>query len=510
MKKYIAGIEEENKKFLLVSGVILLFFAILAYLFPYTGDDWAWGSSIGTERLETFFDNYNGRYLGNLLVMALTRSKLLNIIVMAFSYYFSCFLCYRYTKKRSNVSLLLAAVLFFMMPRDMFAQSVVWTAGYTNYVPSAIVSVAYICMIRNITGKKEPSYSKYMPVVAFVMALCGALFMENITLFHICLGVAAVGYTYLRFKKFYAMHISFLAGSILGAIVMFTNSAYGSIASGEDEYRDTPNGLGEIIRTCIHHAQVICENLILSNPFMCLVATVLIMILVVYCLGRVRNSKKKSLIFGILAVHVITFAIILWRATGILNFLYNDKISMLLTLLYVGSLFLLVLICVERYRRFRILLPIYCVPVVVAPLLVVNPIGPRCFYAPYLMMMVFIVALFDYLLEKIRVKKRVHRLMGYGLGIVFAIQMFINIGIFYPIHHYDSLRNEYAKVQSDDGEKKIIICNLPNEAYLWVATPEIELWSERYKLFYGLAEDAELEIIDYTEYEAFVEQYSKQ
>ena len=372
----------KQKNFLILSAVVLLFFALLSFLFPYTGDDWAWGSSIGTDRLETFFANYNGRYLGNLMVILLTRSKFLNVIVMAVSYYLSCWLCYKYTHKRSNIALLLAVVLFLLMPRDMFAQSVVWTAGYTNYVPSALVSVAYICMIRNITGKKEPSYPKYMIVLAFVMALCGALFMENITLFNICLGVAAVGYTYLRFKKFYPMHLSFLAGSIAGAIVMFTNSAYGSIASGEDEYRDTPDGLGEIIRTCIHHAQVICENLILSNLFLCAVATILVMILAVSCLERIRNKRKKNVLFGILAVHVITFAIILWRGTGLLPFLYNSKISMLLTLIYVGSLILLVLVCVEKYRRFRILLPIYCVPVVVAPLLVVNPIGPRCFYAP--------------------------------------------------------------------------------------------------------------------------------
>ena len=107
-------------------------------------------------------------------------------------------------------------------------------------------------------------------------------------------------------------------------------------------------------------------------------------------------------------------------------------------------------------------------------------------------------------------KKRVYRLLGYALGFVFVAQMFVNVGIFYPVHHYDSLRNEYAKIQSDNGEKKIVICNLPNEAYLWVSTPVIELWSERYKLFYGIAEDAELKVIDYTEYEAFIEQYSKQ
>ena len=34
--------------------------AVLCYLFPYTGDDWAWGSQIGIDRLNQWFENYNG------------------------------------------------------------------------------------------------------------------------------------------------------------------------------------------------------------------------------------------------------------------------------------------------------------------------------------------------------------------------------------------------------------------------------------------------------------------
>ena len=68
----------------------LLFFVLcaLCFLYPYTGDDWAWGSSIGIERLNTWFDNYSGRYFGNLIVLALTRSNILKTIVSM--YYINC------------------------------------------------------------------------------------------------------------------------------------------------------------------------------------------------------------------------------------------------------------------------------------------------------------------------------------------------------------------------------------------------------------------------------------
>ena len=57
--------------------VLFLILFLLCFLFPYTGDDWAWGGQLGIDRLSSWFENYNGRYLGNLIVLILTRSNLL-------------------------------------------------------------------------------------------------------------------------------------------------------------------------------------------------------------------------------------------------------------------------------------------------------------------------------------------------------------------------------------------------------------------------------------------------
>ena len=39
---------------------ILIF--LLSFLFPYTGDDWAWGSQIGLGRLHTWFDKIRWKF----------------------------------------------------------------------------------------------------------------------------------------------------------------------------------------------------------------------------------------------------------------------------------------------------------------------------------------------------------------------------------------------------------------------------------------------------------------
>ena len=46
------SIKKDNKKNKVKRNVLILFFLLLlTALFPYTGDDWAWGSKIGITRL---------------------------------------------------------------------------------------------------------------------------------------------------------------------------------------------------------------------------------------------------------------------------------------------------------------------------------------------------------------------------------------------------------------------------------------------------------------------------
>ena len=59
---------------LLVLGPLFVALSGLAFLFPLSGDDWSWGSSDGIGRLRDSFAGYNGRYLGNLSVLVLTRT----------------------------------------------------------------------------------------------------------------------------------------------------------------------------------------------------------------------------------------------------------------------------------------------------------------------------------------------------------------------------------------------------------------------------------------------------
>ena len=70
-----------NKKDFYEIIVIFIVYLVIGRLLIHSGDDWAWGGEIGMERLRNSFDNYNGRYIGNLVEMLITRNMIMRLII---------------------------------------------------------------------------------------------------------------------------------------------------------------------------------------------------------------------------------------------------------------------------------------------------------------------------------------------------------------------------------------------------------------------------------------------
>ena len=513
--------KEKFKKILtpytLICGLAILFFGYLAFLFPYSGDDWAWGSIMGIERLEIFFDNYNGRYLGNFVVLAITRSKALKVVLMAISYFLSCWLCYKYSPSKKNATLLFAIFTFLLMPRTIFLQSVVWASGYANYVPSALLSVGYILIIRNITGQDAPKYPKLLFIATLIMGFCGAPFMENIALFNICLGIAVIGYCIIKFKKVYLTHISFLVGAVAGAVWMFSNTAYKSVATGEDTYRTAATGMEKILEQAEVNIKIICNNLVIENFVICIVITLLLSLLVADLFRNSQSKVKKYTAALMLVINIVFLFFVVckklktasyYACTDSFKFFDELWFPIVTTCTLAITALIIVLLCVRKHERFSILLPLYCIPVVVAPLLVVTPIGPRCFYISYLLTMVFAAGIFGYLTKDIESESSKAKSICGALAIALLLQAIFYISVFVPIHKYDTKRNEFAKIQSENKEDTIVVCYLPNIGYVWCSSPGKEPWPTRYKLFHEL-ENVPIKVVSPEEMDKYYEEYMK-
>ena len=141
--------ETKKSKPLRLLTVLLSVAAVAAMLWcaPYFKDDWAWGSQVGLERLQSHFTGYNGRYLGNLLVMVLTRSLPVKIILMTAGVLALPLLVSRLANKKLFLLFPLSLLGVAVMPADLFRQTVVWASGFSNYMPPVLLTLCYLLLV---------------------------------------------------------------------------------------------------------------------------------------------------------------------------------------------------------------------------------------------------------------------------------------------------------------------------------------------------------------------------
>lgn len=499
------------------SGMILFaLFALLATQFPYSGDDWAWGSSIGIERLESLFREYNGRYAGNLLVLLLTRSKLLQVILVAGAMLFICFAAKLFHKSAGLVTVFFSACLLLLVPKQIFVQALSWTSGYTNYVPPILLIIVYFIMVRNIFDEKKLSYPKYYPWIVFFMGFVGALFMENLTLYGLAISFLMIAYVRIVFRKFFTVHIAHFAGCLSGAFLMFTNTAYLNIANNSDTYRSTALSKG-ILKTIVSHCKVIVEQFFINNIPMLTVISVLCVVLTVLYMKTCSDTRRKHLAWGSLCFNVLCLTI-LYAKHGFSYWVVavgNPQSSNLTVLFQVMVAFLYcitvlttVWTCVtDKTYLWKLILLLISVPIVIVPLLVVNPIGPRCFFPPYVLLIVFCATLLQYILEKTRAGEVVNQGIMLAFAAAGAAMFLFFMSIYGTIHSYDVKRAEYVQKQVEQGCETITVCKLPYTSYVWYGDPTTEPWGKRFKLFYGLEEKTELTFLTYSEFNQWAEEF---
>jgi len=132
---------------------------------------------------------------------------------------------------------------------------------------------------------------------------------------------------------------------------------------------------------------------------------------------------------------------------------------------------------------------------VAAPLLVVNPIGERCFFATYILFLMLLLELLILLDGEEKESRIFTKTFCKTCAVVSIFGLGFYLNIFSSIYQVDKERLARIERQVEAGKTSVEIRHLPYESYLWTATPEWEPWIERYKLFYGLPEDLEIKAV---------------
>lgn len=464
----------------------IIVYSFITYLFPFTLDDWAWGSSLGIERLTSGFVDYNGRYLGNLFVIVMTHSMFFRCLISGLVV--TAILCaVTYIVKGGALAYWSAAALLLLVPESIRAQTLVWTSGFANYVISLLVVLMYLIVL--FKSINETASGTRWTLLAVFTGISSALFIENITVGLVVFSLLINVISYYRNRSLSSTSIALLVGTTLGAILMFSNSSYSQIAAGEVSYRSM---LGDSLlsRAISNYFYQISPALFSQN------ALVPILILV----GMSLHLNKKSLRHSNPSFILFTLAFAVFSSNEIISYFglgsrssIDDYVSGLLCFIFYACVFFFSLKLMFDGNIWPFLLAC-CAVLITGPLLFVSPVGPRTLFAPYMLAAIWSFSVITSSLDCPHedFEQAAIRLLQLISSICFAAWLLIYVQVFIA----DNQRIADAWNQIDSGQSVIEISALPFESSTMRSSINTDPWPKRFAAFYGFPSDRIVRFIE--------------
>lgn len=520
-KTRLCSFVRSNKLLIVHFFALFALLAALIALVPLSGDDWAWGSQIGIDRLTSWFRGYNGRYSGNLFVLTLTRSAVLRSIFTSFVLTLICFVPLFLAKKKSYTLLLFSTALLLSIPKPILVQGFLWTAGFSNYVPPILFFFIYMITVNDNFEKEHTQYTIKRniaySVIAFAISLISAMFLENVTIFIVFVAILSIGYYYIRFKRLCIPHLFFLLGGGLGAFFMFSNSVYSDLQEQSDGYRGMPGQLDSVFDTFVEQTSDAAVS-IFANGFILTIA--LCALCTVLALSYKRTCESRTLRKAATALFVINIAFgalfVLRRIDPLWDLLFGwlgtgtayGIVMIAIMLVFCVSVIALSIICVKDTPLLhRLLLIAISAAVLLAPMLIIKPYGPRVLAPTYICLIMFTALLFEYVASTVSLGKRA-RVAIASASLLISLTSIIFYSVVYSnMKAVEIKRDEYISKQLEQGYTEITVCNLPYLSYLQCGDLKANLWQTRYKKFHGIDTSVKFKIVSSEEFDKWIEEF---
>ncbi len=487
-----------------------LFFAMwLVYLWifirtPYQLDDWSWGIPFGIEMFLT--GGLNGRYVGNLLELIVSRSPalksvlesliavlLLVIPVKTASFEFRCFEKDCRLENRTPQLLVvdlaaLAGILFLTIPVSIWRQTYGWIAGFSNYGLASLFLLIYHSLLFTC-GKQRESRSVLHRGLILLFGICIQLVLENVTIYVLGVTIIFLIGNWIRTRRVDKTLFLLLGGSIFGAALMFSSSIYRSFMStGQITGRSLsiPPG-GNLFHALLYYYQRFVyyyPNLIWGNNWVvCCVISLL-------GLFSTKNFQKWrwpfQLFFGgfFLYFPLVHFFGPVENHFHVWNEVYSQYMNLLF---FVGMLMALFLFPVSRRKKGILIFLWVSVPAVIVPLIAVKMIYLRYFLMSSAVLIEFSLCLFALGFDENRVRNHIlTSVLLFSLAAVSAQRAVI----YYQIGEGQKEREAVIRYAQNGEIDRLFFSDLPHDEYLWYNEPLEGTVQETYfREFYQIPDD---------------------
>ena len=458
--------------------IIFTIILLLCLLFPYSGDDIAWGlNSLSVDTVKTFSRDLslNGRYLGNILTIIITKNMVLKSLLISLTLSTIILIIHHIFKIKYRY------ILFFLliMPINMLKQSIVWASGFANYGFSTLFLLLTIILVQKMWHVNKLNIKS---LILFIVSIFSCLFVENLTVFMVLLFLSLNVIYYIKNHKINYNLIIGLIGVLIGTYIMFSHPVYINIFNGGDNYRNIADKRGIFHRIMSNYGLVI-KNYVIEGSALLFI----IMLAVTNKYYKKTEDKIYSILYNyslIYLTYVLISNIFLLEA----KFNYILYLNILLSIIFIISF---ITIIIKAYKDKTNILNIILVIIgILAPLFIVTPIGPRNLLMIYILEIILLFTICKETNYILRSKK-----VDYMILLISSILTFCYFNIYGNISYYYNKRLNYLKT-INMCSNEILLFKIPNGEYLWQS--EFEGNSEYFiKQIYHIDDSSKLTYVDY-------------
>ena len=524
------------------SVLYMLLFCIacwIAWNTPYCHDEWRWSTPERFELMKQGFPDYNGRYLGNLLAIVITRNAVIRMLIMGGGF---CLLVWGIIRcipghdlsvgdteqaiipGRKEQCLLLftimCPVLLLLMPQRLYEQSFGWSAAFVNFIPPVILFLLWFSMAEKyVLQRNGYRPSVWISILCFPLCFCAQLFSEHNTIAFLFFTLSAALICIIRKKKAILFAVCSFTGTLAGTVLMFSNGAYHRAAV-------RPTGYKHIAVTVSTLAEqwhgTITEYLCYKPLMLHILLAVSLIVLTILKSGSCRSgeedvSGKRSLGSRLLLIVMMVSGICFFAFQSanedwfiVRNTVLNDVLrDGIILVFYLCVLFLTISVSVPEDRAGNA--GIWLMTALVsAPLTAAAPIGARCFFVTYVLELVLLFRLWAGLLYEIReiccmLPERqpgevhgIRRQTALQILTLTGMALLLSLGVFYVRSFMvigASIKDRKVRIEEavSAGAELVELPYLPLGQFFWLSEPADDSFLRDFKYFYQIPETMKVE-----------------
>lgn len=389
---------------------------------------------------------------------------------------------------------MLCFALVFAVPQAIFRETYSWSAGFWNYVPPAVSLLAIAAADSKIIigkGKIKPA----AVLLLCILTLCGQLYMEHCTIAAVLFSLGALIIYIIKYKKLSLTLLFQTVLAVTGAVIMFSSPIYGNVADGSDTYRTMEFSLDKLLGTAMINFNVISRYGIKESVAIYIVAAALLTLLILK-----NKSKHRALNIAVITANAIMPVYFLLsryispQFFPVSHFKFAFYFDIFAIAFYAALLSFSVCIYVrDSLIKTQILVLICLALLMCGPLLAVTPIGPRCFYAIYILLAAVVIQLLSYCITVCGLKPQK---LNAPAAIVFCAVILFYGYIAADMHKLETQKIDYIESQMTQGASEITLPKFKFGDYLH----DPDSGKIKYEYKYSYPGDIEFEYLPYDEW----------